>query len=137
MNNLILIHKTMFAQLTQYSDIGIFVLRLAVAIIFIYHALPKFRNLKGMAQGMGMPVGVVFLLGAVEFLSAVGLIFGVYTQLAALLLAIVMVGAIGMKIMKWKVPFAAMEKNGWEFDLILLAANIAILLGGGGTVGIL
>jgi len=34
------------------------------------------------------------------------------------------------------VPFAAMDKTGWEFDLILLFASIAILLGGGGSIGI-
>lgn len=81
-----------------------------------------------MAQMMGTSANMVLILGLVEFLSSVGLIFGFYTQLNALLLAIVMVGAIWMKIMKWKVPFAAMDKTGWEFDLILLAANIAILL---------
>ena len=126
----------MFEQLTQYNNVGLLILRLAVAIIFIYHAMPKLKNAKGMAQAIGMPAGMILMLGLVEFFSSVGLIVGFYTQLAALLLAIVMVGAIGMKTMKWNVPFAAMDKTGWEFDLILLASNIAILLGGGGSIGI-
>lgn len=126
----------MFEQLTQYNNIGFLVLRLAVAIIFIYHAMPKLKNSKGMAQMVGMPAGMVLMLGMVELVASIGLIVGFYTQLSALLLAIVMVGAIGMKTMKWGVPFAAMDKTGWEFDLILLAANISILLGGGGTIGI-
>jgi len=126
----------MFEQLTQYNNVGFFILRLAVAIIFIYHALPKLKNAKGMAQMVGMPAGMILILGLVEFLSSAGLIFGFYTQLAALLLAIVMVGAVGMKMMKWSVPFSASDKTGWEFDLILLASNIAILLGGGGAIGI-
>ncbi len=126
----------MFEQLTQYNNVGLLVLRLAIAAIFIYHALPKLKNAKNMAQMMGTQAAMVFILGAVELLSSIGLILGFYTQLAALLLGVIMVGAIGMKTMKWGVPFAAMDKTGWEFDLILLAANIAILLGGGGTIGI-
>ncbi len=126
----------MFEQLIQYNNIGLLILRLAVAVIFIYHAMPKLKNAKGMAQMVGMPTGMVLMLGMVEFVASVGLIVGFYSQLSALLLAIVMVGAIGMKMMKWSVPFAAMDKTGWEFDLILLAANIAILLGGGGVIGI-
>lgn len=126
----------MFEQITQYNNIGLFVLRLAVAVIFIYHAWPKIKNAKGMAQMMGMPAGVVFALGLVEFVASVCLIIGFYTQLSALLLAIVMVGAIKMKKIKWHIPFSAMDKTGWEFDLILLAASIAILLSGGGTMGI-
>ena len=89
-----------------------------------------------MAQGIGAPTGVILLLGMVELLSSLGLIFGIYTQVAALLLAIVMIGAIKMKAMKWHVPFIGMTNTGWEFDLILLAANIAILLTGGGSIGI-
>ena len=118
----------MFEQLIQYNNIGLFILRLAVAAIFIFHSLPKLKNAKAMAQMMGTSANMVLILGLVELLSSVGLIFGFYTQLSALLLAIVMVGAIWFKSMKWKVPFAAMDKTGWEFDLILLAANIAILL---------
>lgn len=85
---------------------------------------------------VGMPAAVIFVLGAVELLSSIGLILGIYTQLAALLLGIVMIGAIGMKKIKWSIPFAAADKTGWEFDLVLLAASIAILLGGGGAIGV-
>lgn len=126
----------MFEQLTQYNDIGLLILRLAVVAIFIYHAVPKLTNSKGMAAMVGMPAGMVFMLGGIELLASLGLIFGFYAQLSALLLGVVMIGAIGMKMMKWGVPFGAMDKTGWEFDLILLAANIAILFGGGGTIGI-
>lgn len=126
----------MFEQLTQYSDIGFLVLRLAVAAVFFYHAIPKLKNAKDMAQGMGAPIGMIFTLGAVELLSSVGLVLGIYIQLAAFLLAIVMVGALYFKMVKWHVSFSAMDKTGWEFDLILLAASIAILFSGGGSIGI-
>ena len=81
-----------------------------------------------MAKMIGFPTEAVFTLGAVELLSSVGLILGIYTQLSALLLGIIMIGAIYFKTMKWRVPFAAVDKTGWEFDFTLLAANIAILV---------
>jgi uncharacterized membrane protein YphA (DoxX/SURF4 family) len=117
----------MFPQLLLSNDIGLFILRLAVAIVFAVHALPKLQNKMG---------STFLLLGVVEAISAIALILGWYTQIAALLLAIVMIGAIYMKKMKWGVPFAAMDKTGWEFDFTLLAANIAILLSGGGSYGL-
>lgn len=127
----------MFEQLIQYNDIGLFLLRLAVAAVFIYHSLPKLKNARKMAEAMDWPMGAALALGLVELLAAIGLILGLYTQLAALLLAIVMIGAIYFKIIKWRTPFSAMDKMGWEFDLILLAANVAILLSGGGAIKIL
>lgn len=124
----------LFPSLLQFSDLGLFLLRLVIGLIFIYHALPKLKNPKGMAAMIGMPAGMIFMLGLIESLSALGIILGVLIQLAALLLAIVMVGAIFMKIRKWGVPFAAMDKTGWEFDLIILAASLAILFTGGGAI---
>ncbi len=123
----------MVYDLTQYSDIAFLFLRLCIAAIFLYHSWPKLVKSKMMAQGMGAPAAAVFVLGAVEFLSSIGMIIGVYIKIAALLLAIVMLGAIGMKMMKWSVPFSAYDKTGWEFDLILLAANLLILAAGGGA----
>lgn len=126
----------MFTQLLQYNDVGLLLLRIAIAIIFLYHGLPKLTKSKIMSQMMGMPAGMIVMLGIVESLASLGVAFGVYTQLSALVLAIVMVGAMGMKMMKWGVPFAAMDKTGWEFDFILFFASVAILLGGGGSIGL-
>ncbi len=126
----------MLLELNQFSDISFLVLRLTIAAIFVYHALPKLKNAKGMAQMMGMPAGMIFMLGGIEFLSSLGMIFGVYIQIAAFLLAMVMVGAIYFKMAKWHIPFGAMDKTGWEFDLILLAVAIFLLINGGGAIGI-
>lgn len=114
------------------TNLGLFILRLVVAIIFLYHGLPKLMKAGMMGQMMGMPGGMVFMLGVVEMLSSIGLILGIYMQLASLLLAVVMVGAIYFKTAKWKTGFAVMDKTGWEFDFILLAANAAIFFTGGG-----
>ena len=90
-----------------------------------------------MAKGMGWSPALPFLLGLVEVVSSVGMILGVYTQLAAILLGIVMLGALYFKLFRWKAPFSATDKLGWEYDLILLAASVAILLTGGGAIGVL
>ena len=50
---------------------------------------------------------MIFMLGAIELLASVGMVLGFYIQLSALLLSIVMIGAAGMKMIKWKVPFVA------------------------------
>ncbi len=127
---------SMLFQLTQYSDIALFFLRVVVAAIFAYHALPKLKNPGGMAQGMGWPFAMVVILGAVELVSSIGILLGAYIQIAAALLIFVMIGAIVMKITKWKTPFSAYDKTGWEFDLILLAANFLLLVLGSGMIGI-
>lgn len=119
----------------QYSDTGLFLLRLAVAIVFLAHGFPKLLKSKEMSLGMGMPAMMIFLLGVVEIVSSLGLVSGFYTQLSALLLALVMLGALMMKVTKWGVPFAARDKTGWEFDFILLVSNLAIFLTGGGRIG--
>ncbi len=126
----------MILELNQFSDISFLVLRLVIAAIFIYHAVPKLKGAKMMSQAMGMPAGMIFMLGGIEFLSSLGMIFGVYVQIAAFLLGMAMIGAIYFKTAKWHIPFGATDKTGWEFDLILLAASIILLVNGGGAIGI-
>lgn len=111
-------------------SLGLFILRLAVGIIFIKHGWPKMKNPEGVASSMGWKSWRVAFLGFVECLSGLALILGFQVQIAALLLSIVMLGAIYYKIFKWHAPFSG--NGGWEFDLILLASNVAIFLIGGG-----
>lgn len=122
--------------LLQYADSGLFILRLALGAVFIVHGWPKIKKAKAMASGMGVSAAFVTVLGLVEVLSALGVILDVFVQLSALLLALVMLGAIKMKILDWKIPFMAHDKTGWEFDLILLAAAIVIMVTGGGNIGV-
>ena len=123
-------------ELASYEDIVFFLLRLVIAAIFAFHALPKLKGAKMMSQAMGMPAGMVLALGAVELTSSIAMILGAYLRVAAFALAVVMVGAIFFKAAKWRIPFAAMDKTGWEFDLILLAANLVVLAHGGGAIGV-
>lgn len=114
-------------------DLGLFVLRLAVVAVFIYHSLPKLKAPAMMGQGMGWPAWKVALLGIVELGSSIGLLTGFYFRWAAALLALVMLGAIYYKIFKWKMKFSMPTNTGWEFDLLLLAANVAIVFAGAGA----
>ena len=69
-----------------------------------------------------------------EPLGALGLIFGVLVDWAALGLAVIMVGAISMKIALWGGSFTG--QGGWEFDLILLAANVVLVMRGAGAIAV-
>ena len=106
----------------------LFLLRLAVGTIFIYHAIPKLRDPGLMAQGMGWTKSQVLGLGIIEFMSSLGLVGGISTRLSSLVLSVVMFGAIYHKLKKWNVPFMAHDKTGWEFDFLLLCANLTIYL---------
>jgi uncharacterized membrane protein YphA (DoxX/SURF4 family) len=110
----------------MYSEL--FLLRLAVGVIFIFHAVPKLRDSNKMAGAMGWMPGQILGLGLVEFISAIGLIGGLAVRFSALLLSAVMVGAIYHKMKKWHVPFMSPTTTGWEFDFMILAATLTIYL---------
>ena len=112
-------------------NLALFILRLGVAVVFLYHGWMKLANAKGMAQAMGWSAVQVLVLGLLEFLAGAALVVGFWMQIAAVVIGIVMMGALYMKIFKWRMPFTALDKTGWEFDLVLLASALAILFSGG------
>jgi len=107
---------------------GLFLLRLAVGSIFIYHSLPKLKEPKAMAGGIGWTSNQVFGLGIIEFICGLSIIGGIGVQLVSAVLAVIMLGAIYHKIKKWNVPFMSHSSTGWEFDMLLLAANLTLYL---------
>lgn len=117
----------------DYGNYGFAILRLSLAAIFLYHAFPKLKMPGMMAQGMGWPSSAVVVLGLVESLGALSVLLGIYARIGAIALAVVMLGAIYHKMMKWNVPFSAQDKTGWEFDLILFASAVLIATVGPGA----
>ncbi|MEK7390689.1 MAG: DoxX family protein [Patescibacteria group bacterium] len=119
-------------NIKKNHDLGMFLLRLAVGVIFVAHGWSKFANMEqtiGFFGQLGMPSVFAYLVAAIELLGGLALVIGLYTDLAALLLAIVMVVAIVyVKMATLKVGLM----GGYEFDIVLLASNLAIMFVGPG-----
>ena len=59
--------------------------------------------------------------------------FGVLTQLAAIGLIVIMLGAIHIrKIFLWHTGFWLRRSSGWHYDLIFIVMNFVILFSDGG-----
>lgn len=118
-------------------NLALLILRLGVGVIFIAHGLSKLLNTVGIAQAVGLSATLVFILGIIEMLAGLSVVLGILVRYAALVLALVMIGAIYFKVYVWQVPFIAAKATGWELDLILLAVNLALVLTKGGGLTIL
>jgi putative oxidoreductase len=131
-----------FPELVEQSEWGLLALRVAVGAIFIVHGWPKITGARGMAAAMGggeakpVMVGMFTVQGIVETGGGILMILGVLTQLVAIAFMIIMLGAIALKTTRLKVPFMAMQTTGWEFDLVLLAANLLLFLTGPGRLAV-
>jgi putative oxidoreductase len=131
-----------FPELVEHTEWGLLALRIAVGVIFIVHGWPKITGARGMAAMMSggeakpVLVGVFTVQGLVEVGGGLLLILGVLTQLVAIAFMIIMVGAIALKIGRLKTGFMATQTTGWEFDFVLLAANLLLFFTGPGRLAI-
>jgi putative oxidoreductase len=97
----------MFPQLSKFEDIAILLLRLMVGAIFASSGWSHLKDPEGRSKSIGMSKGFTVFLGAAELAGALGVMFGVLTQLAAAGLILLMLGALQKKIFVWKTGFGA------------------------------
>ncbi|MFQ6675171.1 MAG: DoxX family protein [Fidelibacterota bacterium] len=122
----------------QLSDWGLLALRAGIGAIFLVHGRMKWAMWK-MEPSEQMPPQMLTLmkfLSVVEPLGGAAVLVGFLTQLAAVGLGVIMVGAIFSKIRMMNAPFVAQDKTGWELDFIILAACIALLFAGAGEMAV-
>jgi len=124
----------MFPVLLRYSDVGLLLLRLMVAVVFFSSGLSHLKDPVGRSKGIGASPAFTRFLGTGEVLGSLGVAFGVLIQLAAIGLILIMLGPSQKKIFVWKSGFWGERGYGWHYDLMLLLMNLVILLTGGGTL---
>ena len=123
----------MLPQLAQFADAGFLLLRLMVGAVFLASGWSHLTDPEGRSRSIGMSKSFTAFLGAAELAGALGVIFGVLTQLAAAGLILVMLGAIQKKIFLWKTGFWGKHgTDGWHYDFMLVVMNLVIMVTGGG-----
>jgi putative oxidoreductase len=124
----------MFPQLTQFADFSLLALRLMVSLVFITSGWSHVTKSDERSKSIGMSKGFTIFLGVAEMAGALGVAFGVFTQLAAMGPILVMLGAIQKKIFVWRTGFWGEKTYGWHYDLMLVMMNLVILFTNGGRL---
>jgi putative oxidoreductase len=118
--------------LYQFSDAALLLMRLLVAVVFITSGWSHVKDPVERGRSIGMSPGFTRFLGVAELAGGLGVAFGVLTQLAALGLILVMLGAIQKKISVWHTGFWGKHSDGWHYDLLLVSMCLVIAATGGG-----
>lgn len=123
-------------EVRSAKDTALLLVRLAVAIPFIYHGAAILfgafggPGLKGFAAFMHMPLPVAALVGAGQFFGGLGVLFGVLTRLASAGILIIMVGAILLVHLPHGYSVA---NNGFEYPLTHVFLTLALIIAGPGA----
>jgi putative oxidoreductase len=123
----------MFPQLARFTDLGLLLLRLMVGLVFVNSGYSHLKDPAARAKSIGMSKTFTIFLGITEVSGALGVAFGVLTQLAAFGLILIMFGAIQKKIFVWHTGFWGGKAYGWHYDLIFVLINLVIIFTNGGA----
>jgi putative oxidoreductase len=120
-------------HLAQFTDYGLVLLRVMAGAVYINSGYSDLKNPDARSKSIGMPKAFTIFLAAAELAGGAGLILGVFPQLAAIGLILIMLGAIQKKIFVWKTGFWGEDGFGWSYDLTLISMLLVILFTDGGS----
>ena len=127
------------------ADLGKLVLRLALGLLILFHGVAKLKGGPGFVLDVvakaGLPPAIAYLVYVGEVLAPIMLVIGVFTRIAALIVAINMLFAFAL--VHTGQLFQLAPTGGWALELqgLYLAAAVALSLLGagrysaGGTAG--
>jgi len=125
--------EAIFRQ-NKLHDITHWGIRTAIGSIFIVHSLKKFDpSWQDWLISIGLPPEMQLPIALAEFIGGILLISGVLTRITASIFSIISLGAIFH--IRWENGFFVSE-GGWEWDLIMLAAQLSIIVAGPGRVSV-
>ena len=106
----------------------------SIGITFIVHSLKKFDpSWQEWLISIGIPPEMQLPIALAEFIGGILLVVGVLTRITGAVLGVILLGAIFH--IRWENGFFV-SKGGWEWDLVMLAAVLAIIAAGPGRISI-
>jgi putative oxidoreductase len=139
---------TLDAVLATYPSWSLLVVRLALGVVFFAHGAQKVLGWFGgpgldgtikMFRGMGVPPAATVLAAFIEFFGGGAMILGLLVRPAAVGIMVVMFVAITMVHAKhgFFLNLGVPGKGpGYEYNFVLIAMALAILIGGGGILSL-
>jgi putative oxidoreductase len=131
------------------NDIATTILRLVLGVIFLAHGAQKmlgwfggygFTGTMGFFTGvLHIPAVFAFLAIAAEFFGGFGLIFGLFTRVAAFGVLCNMIVAIAMihgRFGFWMNWTGTQQGEGFEYHLLLIATSAFLLIRGAGAASV-
>ncbi len=117
------------------KDYSLLFIRIALAIVFVIHGWLKFSGLEAAGEAFGslgapMPHFLAFVAAVIEFFGGIAILLGLYSRIAAGLIACTMATAI------FSVHFADGFVGGYEYPFVLLFVALAVVFGGPGKMTI-
>lgn len=133
--------ENLFAPLNGLHGLSAWLLRIALAAVYVPKGVDKLTNLEGFAGMMELAVGVALLVALAEVLGGLAVLLGgffagavndVLTRLGALATLPVILGAIFMVHWgQWSfVPSDTHPMGGMEFQVVLLLLGLYFLIRG-------
>jgi putative oxidoreductase len=125
---------------TSREDLGRLILRVALAVLLLFHGVSKLIGgvgfITGMLAKMGLPEAIGYLVYVGEVIAPLLILFGVWTRLAALIVAGNMI--VALLLVHTKQFFTMSETGGWALELqgMYFFAAIALALLGAGRYSI-
>lgn len=113
------------------SDTGILVLRIGVAAVFIMAGWMKISNLTqtvALFGSMGMGAFWAYVASFGELIGGILVLFGVFTRIGALILAVVMGVAISLTYKDMAMVMT---------PFVLFVSNLSLILSGGGRFSLM
>jgi putative oxidoreductase len=119
--------------LLAFDDLALLLMRVLVGAVFMTSGWSHVKDPVARGKSIELSPAVTRVLGTAELAGGLGVALGVLTQLAAIGLILVMLGAIQKKIFVWRTGFWGKHgTDGWHYDLMLVLMCLVIATTGGG-----
>ncbi len=129
-----------------HADWVVGIARIVLGVIFFGHGAQKTlgwyggqglaSSIRTFSEHLHLPSILAFLVIAGEFFSGIGLIVGLFSRIAALVIVLTMIGAIAMVhfrfglFLDW---FGSRKGHGIEYHLLVIALGLVVVVKGAGA----